>query len=73
MRVYRVRHHDTIARIELGEQEMRLLWEKDLRQSVVHDFKSLGYKYVALDMEGYRTGSMNTVLSGSEIHNQTKT
>jgi uncharacterized protein len=65
MRVYRVRHHDTIARIELGEREMRLLWKKDLRKPIVRYFKSLGYKYVALDMEGYRTGSMNETLSGS--------
>lgn len=65
MRIYRVRHHDTIARIELGEREMRLLWEKNLREPIVRHFKSLGYKYVALDMEGYRTGSMNEALSGS--------
>jgi uncharacterized protein len=65
MRIYRVRHHDTMARIELGDQEMRLLWEKDLRQPIVRHFKSLGYKYVALDMEGYRTGSMNEALSKS--------
>jgi len=63
MRIYRVRHHDTIARIELGEREMRLLWEKDLREPIVRHFKSLGYKYVALDMEGYRTGSMNEAIS----------
>ena len=65
MRIYRVRHHDTMARIELGDQEMRLLWEKDLREPIVRHFKSLGYKYVALDMEGYRTGSMNEALSKS--------
>jgi uncharacterized protein len=59
MRVYRVRHHDTIARIELGEREMRLLWEKDLREPIVRHFKELDYKYVALDMEGYRMASMN--------------
>jgi uncharacterized protein len=65
MRVYRVRHHDTMARIELGDREMRLFWEKDLREPIVRHFKSLGYKYVALDMEGYRTGSMNEALSKS--------
>jgi len=65
MRIYRVRHHDTIARLELGEQEMSLLWKKDLRELIVRHFKSLGYKYVALDMEGYRTGSMNEALSKS--------
>ena len=67
MRVFRVRHHDTIARIELGDKEMRLLQEKRLSESIVRYFKSLGYKYVTLDMEGYRTGSMNETLNESEL------
>lgn len=65
MRIYRVRHHDTTARIELGVREMRLLWEKDLREPIVRYFKALGYRYIALDLEGYRTGSMNEVLKRS--------
>jgi uncharacterized protein len=63
MRVFRVRHHDTMARIELGEKEMRLFWESGLRDQVVQHLKSLGYKYVTLDLEGYRTGSMNETLT----------
>lgn len=64
MRVFRVRHHDTIARIELGKKEMDLVSESSLREQIVQYFKSLGYKYVTLDMEGYRTGSMNETLTG---------
>jgi uncharacterized protein len=64
MRVFRVRHHDTIARIELGKGEMERVSEGRLREQIVQYFKSLGYKYVTLDMEGYRTGSMNEALTG---------
>jgi uncharacterized protein len=67
MRVFRVRHHDTLARLELGDQEMTLLRENRLTDPIVRYFKSLGYKYVALDMEGYRSGSMNASLSESTL------
>jgi uncharacterized protein len=61
-RQVRVRHHDTIARIEIESAEMpRLL---DLREEIVSRFKELGYLYVTLDIEGYRTGSMNAALKG---------
>jgi uncharacterized protein len=66
MRVFRVRHHDTFARIELGQKEMRLIWAGDLREKVVRQFKALGYKYVALDLDGYRSGSMNEVLTDDQ-------
>lgn len=67
MRQFRVRHHDTIARIELGEKEMSMFWQHDLRQEVVSRFKSLGYKYVTLDLQGYRTGSMNEALTPEQM------
>jgi uncharacterized protein len=66
MRVFRVRHHDTIARIELGKKEMEILWERGLGDQIFHHFKFLGYKYVTLDLEGYRTGSMNEALTKDE-------
>ena len=66
MRVFRVRHHDTIARIELGKKEMEILWERGLGDQISHHFKFLGYKYVTLDLEGYRTGSMNEALTKDE-------
>ncbi len=66
MRVFRVRHHDTIARLELGKKEMQLLRDSDLRDRIVQYFKAIGYKYIALDLEGYRTGSMNDTLTHLE-------
>lgn len=55
----RVRHHDQIVRIELSPEEMKKIWEQDLFARIIAHFKSLGFKYVTLDLEGYRTGSMN--------------
>ena len=67
MRVFRVRHHDVIARIELGKKEMHLLWKYGLRDQIVQHLKSIGYKYVTLDLEGYRTGSMNETLTSEQL------
>ena len=67
MRAFRVRHHDAIARIELGNNEMSLLWKCSLRDQIVKHLKSLGYKYVTLDLEGYRTGSMNETLTSEQL------
>ncbi len=67
MRQFRVRHHDTIARIELGEEEMQKFWENDLREKIISQLKSIGYTYVALDLEGYRTGSMNETLTPDQM------
>jgi uncharacterized protein len=64
VRQLRVRHHDTIARIEVEPQDMALLLSQENREDLVRRFKELGYIYVTLDMAGYRTGSMNEVLSG---------
>jgi len=62
-REFRVRSHGPIARIELGPQEDEsALLEPAARRSLVARLKALGYKYVALDLEGYRTGSMNETL-----------
>ncbi|MEW5867467.1 MAG: ATP-dependent sacrificial sulfur transferase LarE, partial [Bacillota bacterium] len=56
----RVRHHDTIARIEVEEKDMAAIME--YRNAIVEKLKALGYNYVALDLQGYRTGSMNETL-----------
>jgi pyridinium-3,5-biscarboxylic acid mononucleotide sulfurtransferase len=58
-RVYRVRYHGVNARIELGEAELPRLLETELRQRVLEFFRATGFTYVALDLQGYRTGSMN--------------
>ena len=62
MRIVRVRHHNHMARIEIGQGEMSRFFDPDFRTIVIEKFKGLGYVYIALDLEGYRTGSMNEVL-----------
>lgn len=66
-RFFRVRHHDDkTARLEVGPQEFDRLFDTGLRESIVKHFKGLGFAYVTLDLQGYRTGSMNEVLSEEE-------
>ncbi|MCL5074543.1 MAG: ATP-dependent sacrificial sulfur transferase LarE [Chloroflexi bacterium] len=60
----RVRHHQTIARVELLPAEFERLLNPEIRLKIVEGLKSLGYTYVVLDLEGYRTGSMNEPLKG---------
>jgi len=57
----RVRHHDDIARIEIVRDEMHKVMQRKFRDKVIHKLRGLGYRYVTIDMEGYRTGSMNPV------------
>lgn len=58
----RVRIHGTIARIELLPQEFPKLMEEAVRERVYQAFRSYGFSYVTLDLQGYRTGSMNETL-----------
>lgn len=57
----RVRHHDHIARIEVSREEISSLLQKKLRDRIVNKLKDLGYIYVTIDLEGYRTGSLNEI------------
>lgn len=56
----RLRHHQDICRIEVGQDEIERFASK--RQRVVERLKKIGYNYVTLDLEGYRTGSLNEVI-----------
>ncbi|HUU49998.1 MAG TPA: ATP-dependent sacrificial sulfur transferase LarE [Nitrospinota bacterium] len=59
----RVRYHEDIARIELGQRDMEKIFEeRSLLERIVKRFKKIGYLYITLDLEGYQTGSMNKVL-----------
>lgn len=60
IKVVRVRIHNDVARIELPEDEMALLLEN--RQAVAERLKSIGFSFVSLDLEGFRSGSLNRVL-----------
>ena len=61
-REFRVRYHGDLARIEVAPDELERLMEKDTRETVVRRFKELGFNYVSLDLQGYRTGSLNEAL-----------
>ncbi|MFD2670747.1 ATP-dependent sacrificial sulfur transferase LarE [Marinicrinis sediminis] len=65
----RVRHHDEIARIEVMPEEISKLLEA--REEIHQTFTKLGFKYVTLDLQGYRTGSMNEVLDRNVYASQT--
>lgn len=61
LRTVRVRHHGDVARLELGPEEFGRV-VNGLRDEVVRRVKAAGYTYVALDLQGYRTGAMNEAL-----------
>lgn len=58
----RVRYHGQAARIELMPEEIPRALEPDLKEEIIQNIKALGFHYVALDLEGYRRGSLNADL-----------
>ena len=58
----RVRHHGTVARIEVAPSDFQVLLDDNVRSGITKHFRSIGYAYVTLDLEGFRSGSMNEVL-----------
>lgn len=60
----RVRHHDDLARIEVPAAELDRFADAKLRQMIERRLSELGYKYVTLDLRGFRSGSMNEVILG---------
>ena len=60
---FRVRHHDQLVRLEIAPAEMDRVLQKELLQELAKRFRELGFKYVTLDLQGFRSGSMNEVLS----------
>jgi uncharacterized protein len=61
-RQVRVRHHETLARIEITEDQFSKIMKKDVRDRISARFKEIGFTYVSLDIAGYKTGSMNETL-----------
>ena len=68
VRQLRVRHHDEVARIEVEADGMAVLMADGTRERVVERLKEIGYRYVTLDLAGFRSGSMNEVLSLREVN-----
>jgi uncharacterized protein len=62
----RVRDHDTIARIEVGRDERKMFFNEELMDSIWAKLRSLGYVYVALDLYGYKSGSLNEPIIGGK-------
>jgi uncharacterized protein len=58
-RVCRVRHHDTLARLEFGVDEMSRALAPDMRAEIVRELRAVGYQQVTVDLQGYRMGSLN--------------
>jgi pyridinium-3,5-biscarboxylic acid mononucleotide sulfurtransferase len=61
-RVFRVRHHDTVARLEVARSEMARALDPEVNARLVAALKEVGYQYVSLDLQGYRLGSLNEAL-----------
>jgi uncharacterized protein len=61
-RQMRVRHHDAVARIEIAPEELPRALNVEMAQQIAAAFKRIGFKYVALDLEGYRQGALNETL-----------
>ena len=59
----RVRHYNNLAKIEAREEDMLLLMEEYLRKKIIDKLKELGFIYITLDLQGYRSGSMNEELN----------
>ena len=58
-RVCRVRHHDALARLEFGQDELSRALEPDMREQIERELRAVGYQQVDVDLQGYRMGSLN--------------
>jgi len=59
----RVRYYNKLAKIEIREEDMLFLMKEDLRKKIIDKLKQLGFIYITLDLQGYRSGSMNEELN----------
>jgi uncharacterized protein len=66
-RICRVRHHDTIARLELGKDEIARALEPAVAEAIDRELRAIGYAHVTVDLRGYRLGSLNQALRLREV------
>lgn len=66
-RQFRVRHHGEIVRIEIAREELSRALDVAMTVEFTSIFKALGFKFVTLDLEGFRSGSMNALLSAEQL------
>ena len=69
-RQVRVRHYDEMARIEVSKDEIKKLFNNGTSEKISKRLKEIGFKYITVDLEGYRTGSMNLTLP-EQRHDET--
>ncbi len=70
-RQFRVRHHGEIVRIEIGRDELPRALDSGMAATFTATFKALGFKFVTLDLEGFRSGSMNSLLPPEQLTRKT--
>ncbi len=68
---FRVRHHDAVARIEVNQNDIEKVAAEPARSQIVEKLKSLGFKYITIDLQGFRSGSLNEVLVEEEKQKHT--
>jgi uncharacterized protein len=68
---FRVRHHGEIVRIEIAREELERALDPAMAAEFTRIFKALGFKFVTLDLEGFRSGSMNALLPAEELFRRT--
>ena len=61
-REFRVRYHGDLARLEVARSEMDRLFDQEIRDAIVTKFKAIGFSYVSVDLQGFRSGSLNETL-----------
>jgi pyridinium-3,5-biscarboxylic acid mononucleotide sulfurtransferase len=66
-REFRVRYHGDLARIEVSQNEIDRLFDKSIRDAIVKKFKEVGFKFVSLDLQGFRSGSLNEALQTTAV------
>jgi uncharacterized protein len=64
---FRVRYHDQLVRIEISKKELEKVLNKAMAEIISEKFQKLGFKYVTLDLNGYRSGAMNEVLEKTDL------
>lgn len=69
--LFRVRHHGPVARIEVPPQDFARFFSEPARGRILAEFKALGFTYISLDLDGFRSGSLNEILSETEKQAET--
>ena len=67
-RVARVRYHGEVARLELEQAEIARIFEPQIRETVDREFKKIGFRFVAIDLRGFRSGSLNEGIAVPAAH-----